>query len=177
MMTMKTAMVATAAALMAVVGCKTVPSADTVKALASASGLAAGYVVEMTKVDDSTKESVVKVVEVLEAVVPSADQTFTETWGPLIEKELEVLIASGKIDESEAKLAGIALNVATSGLDHYFEKHPKWKQHADLVSAAVDGFCGSFISVVKPNDKLAASPRTYEVDSEMYLYLKSKYVK
>ena len=137
------------AGLLAVAGCKTTPTPETVQAIASSAGLAAGYVVELTKIDDASKNAVIEIVNKVEA---------------------------GKINEKQSKLVEKALNIAATGIDMLLKKNPKWAETAGLVETAITSFCEAFKTVVKPTDALAAGA-TQEIDVEIYRSLKSKFIK
>ena len=152
-----------------IVGCEDLPSPEKMKTISTVIGNTAGYACELSKTKASVKEAINAVFNVVGKVVPKGDETFTKTWGPLIDEELQKLVEKGKLDEGDAKVARIALTAATEGIDYVFVKYPKAKDVKELVDAAVEGFIAGYKSVVSfsANEKV-------EIDDGAYKYLKEK---
>lgn len=139
--------------------------------IATVIGRTAGYACELSKTKTEVKETIIKVLDIASVAVPTNGQTFVEAWTPIIDAELTKVVAEGKINADEAKIAKVALNVACEGIDYVFVKYPKAKEGKDLVGAAVKGFVTGFKSVVSNTLKVSEKP---EIDEEALKYLKEK---
>ena len=172
---MKIMKIATAAVMAAtmvfVSGCdKELPTPEKIEAVATVIGKTAGYVCEIAKTKAEVKESIEKVLNIIDKVVPAEGQTYVEAWTPVIDEELKKLVDAGKLDTNGAAVAKIALGVACEGIDYVFVRYPKAKGVQELVSAAKTGFINGYKSVVR----LSASAAQPEIDEEAYNYLKTK---
>ena len=152
-----------------IVGCDKLPTVEKISSVSTVIGRTAGYVCNLPTVKHKVKDVVVSVIDVVSTAVPTNGQTFTEAWTPVIDAELKKFVDAGKINNTEAKIAKVALSAATEGIDYVFVKYPKAKDVKELVSAAVTGFTTGYKSVVK----LAADAKP-EIDEEAYTYLKEK---
>lgn len=150
-------------------GCKSVPSTDSMYAISSSIGKTAGLAVELSKASQEVKDGIVKVLDIASATVPATNETFVAKWTPIIETEVQKLIDNGKVTAEEGKVIKHAMYVACEGIDLIFIRYPVAKQYKELVSAAVDGFCTGFKSVITTT--FAVSP---DFDQEAYTYLKMK---
>ncbi len=162
-------MASLAAVALLVTGCDKLPTVEKMTTIANVVGKTAGYAAEIAGMKPEVKEAVMTVLDVAAKAVPAAGQTFTEAWTPVITEELNKLVAAGKLDQSGAAVAKIALTAATEGLDYVFVKYPKAKDVKELVGAATKGFIDGFKSVVG----LAANAKP-EIDEDAYKYLKVK---
>ena len=153
-----------------VMGCKSIPSEETIRGTAESIGRAAGYAVELGKTKTEVKESIIKVLDVAAKVVPETNQTFIATWKPLIDGEVAKLIAAGKLKDEDAALVKNALYVACDGVDLVFTRYPKAREYKNLVSAATGGFVTGFKSVVS-----FASGERADYDKNAYEILRSKF--
>ena len=153
-----------------VMGCKSIPSEETIRGTAESIGRAAGYAVELGKTKTEVKESIINVLDVAAKVVPETNQTFIATWKPLIDDEVAKLIAAGKLKDEDAALVKNALYVACDGVDLVFTRYPKAREYKNLVSAATGGFVTGFKSVVS----FANSERA-DYDKNAYEILRSKF--
>ena len=145
------------AALLAVVGCKTLPSADVVNKTAYSIGMVSGYACQLAGVDDNVKITIVNVLDTVVKVVPAPEQTFTEAWTSMITDEIAKLVEAGKLKADGAELVKSALSVACNGIDFLFTRHPKWKEYSDIVDAVVTGYTAGFETVVVPVDVVRAA--------------------
>ena len=153
-----------------VMGCKSIPSEETIRGTAESIGRAAGYAVELGKTKNEVKESIINVLDVAAKVVPETNQTFIATWKPLIDNEVAKLIAAGKLKDEDAALVKNALYVACDGVDLVFTRYPKAREYKNLVSAATGGFVTGFKSVVS-----FASGESVDYDKNAYEILRSKF--
>ena len=90
--------------------------------------------------------------------------------GRILPEFLYILLTSQK------QLIELTFNIVVEAIDHLFVKNDKLKLNADIAFSAINGFCTSFNSLMIPS-KTFASKITYDVDSEMYMYLKYKFAK
>ena len=153
-----------------VMGCKSIPSEETIRGTAESIGRAAGYAVELGKTKTEVKEAIIKVLDVAAKVVPETNQTFIATWKPLIDDEVSKLVAAGKLKDVDAALVKNALYVACDGVDLVFTRYPKAREYKNLVSAATGGFVTGFKSVVS-----FASGERADYDKNAYEILRSKF--
>lgn len=153
-----------------VMGCKSIPSEETIRGTAESIGRAAGYAVELGKTKTEVKEAIIKVLDVAAKVVPETNQTFIAAWKPLIDDDVSKLIAAGKLKDADAALVKNALYVACDGIDLVFTRYPKAREYKNLVSAATGGFVTGFKSVVS-----FASGTCVDYDKNAYEILRSKF--
>lgn len=153
-----------------VMGCKSIPSEETIRGTAESIGRAAGYAVELGKTKNEVKESIINVLDVAAKVVPETNQTFIATWKPLIDDDVAKLIAAGKLKDEDAALVKNALYVACDGVDLVFTRYPKAREYKNLVSAATGGFVTGFKSVVS----FTAGERA-GYDNDAYKILRNKF--
>jgi len=170
---MKKAMFAALAVVCAVfVGCKTVPTTEDIYSTSYAVGVSAGLVCNMTKIDDTSRNAVIDIMNEVQQCVPATNQTFEAAWTPIAKSHVAQLIADGKIDKGQGDLILALFGLAVKGIDYIFEvRYPQAKQYRDLTVAAVDGFIGGFLTVFKPANVTDARG-TVLYDAEAYEYLK-----
>lgn len=153
-----------------ITGCDKLPTPERMTTIATVVGKTAGYACELSKTKTEVKEAIAAVLDAASKVVPKEGETFVEAWTPVINEEIQKLVAAGKLDEASAQVVKLALNVACEGIDYIFIKYPKAKDVQELVSAAVTGFIDGYKSVVK----LAAGAEKPMIDEDAYKYLKAK---
>ena len=162
----KTICLAMTASLMAITGCKDVPSADTIGTLSKTIGYAAGITCNLSNISPGCRKTIIEVLDIASEVVPGTNETFTTAWTPIVKKTVDEFVENGKIDKGEGALIVSAMGVATSGLDYMFDvRWPKAKQYKELVSAGTKGFIEGFKSVV---NMTAESKSTFDYDKEEY---------
>ena len=167
----------TASLIFSGTGCRSVPSSDTVRNLSGAVGVSAGYVCELTNMDDKVRMGIIEVLSIVTDVVPAENVTFNKTWTPRIDEEIQKLVDAKKLDTAGAVLVKSSLTTAAMGIDYIFIVHPSWSQYKDLVAASVHGFCDGYESVIRPiNDAsaLKASATRFATygDIDAFVYLK-----
>ena len=159
-----------------IVGCNDddqLPTVEKVTTISTIVGRTAGYACELSKTKTEVKESISVVLNVVSNVVPEVGKTFTETWSPIIDTELNKLVEAKKLDASGVAVAKIALKAATEGIDYLFNvKLPKARDVKELVSAATTGFISGYRSVVTA--ALAAERAIPEIDEDALKYIKAK---
>lgn len=159
------------------IGCKTteITPNSAYKAGASA-GLATAYVVKLSNIDSQSQHVIVSITSELSNIIPTNTQTFIEVWNPIIEKRISAYIEKQMLDDKQKQLIELTFNIVVEAINHLFVKNDKLKLNADIAFSAINGFCTSFNSLMIPS-KTFASKITYDVDSEMYMYLKYKFAK
>ena len=155
-------------------GCDKLPTVEKMTTISTVIGKTAGYACELSKTKTEVKEAIANVLDIVSKVVPGEGQTFVDAWTPVINEEIQKLVDAGKLDESGAQVAKLALTVACDGIDYVFVKYPKAKEAKELVSAAVAGFVDGYKSVVTAGMKAAEKP---EIDEDAYIYLKARMAK
>lgn len=159
-----------------IVGCNEddkLPTVEKITTISTIVGRTAGYACELSKTKTEVKESISVILDAVSNVVPEVGKSFTETWTPIIDTELNKLVEAKKLDASGAAVAKIALKAATEGIDYLFNvKFPKARNVQELVSAATTGFISGYRSVVTA--ALAAERALPEIDEDAMKYIKAK---
>ena len=142
----------------------------------SAAGLAAAYVINFSNFDAIIKSTISSITTELARIVPTNTQTFAELWIPVIEKNINTYVEKQGMTSTQKKAVDLAFNVIVDALDHLFVKRPALKLNTDIAFSTINGFCTAFNSTLL-STRSNATKITYDVDSEMYMYLKSKFAK
>lgn len=159
------------------IGCKTTEVTPDLAYKAGASaGLATAYVVKLSNIDEQSQHVIVSITSELSNIIPTNTQTFIEVWNPIVEKRISAYIEKQMLDDKQKQLIELTFDIVVEAIDHLFVKNDKLKLNADIAFSAINGFCTSFNSLMIPS-KTFASKITYDVDSEMYMYLKYKFAK
>ena len=166
--------VVSAAVITVCSGCKSLPTADVMKATATSIGYAAGLVANETKIDDNARNTIVDIMNAVARVVPQEGQTFEDAWTPVAKDVVAKLTESGKIDEGVGEIAITAFGVAVKGVDYIFTvRYPKAREYEELVAAAVSGFTDGFLAVFKPVNGEEAKSANVKADEAAYKWLKA----
>lgn len=159
------------------IGCKTTEiTLDSAYKAGASAGLATAYVVKLSNIDSQSQHVIVSITSELSNIIPTNTQTFIEVWNPIVEKRISAYIEKQMLDDKQKQLIELTFNIVVEAIDHLFVKNDKLKLNADIAFSAINGFCTSFNSLMIPS-KTFASKITYDVDSEMYMYLKYKFAK
>lgn len=171
---MKKILTFAAAAVMAVlVGCKSVPSPEDMSTTSYAVGVAAAFVANQTKIDDTARNEVIAIISEVESCIPQTNETFETAWMPVAKRHVQKLIDDKKIDEGQGTLIIGACDVACKGIDYLvYIRFPKAHEYAELVEAAAHGFCDGFLSNFKPVNMLSAGSK-FAADAEALEYLQN----
>lgn len=169
-------MLASAAALLALAGCKSIPTPEAMKTTATAVGAAAGLVANETKIDDKARNAVIEIMDKVSSVTPAAGQSFEEAWTPVAKEVVAKLIAEGKLDDGTGQLALMAFGIAVKGIDYIFDiRYPKAREYEELVAAAIKGFTDGFLSTFPPADgTVRAAVPAVPPDEEALKWLREK---
>lgn len=133
------------------VGCKSLPSNDVMYTTTYAIGVSTGMVANQTKIDDATRNATCEIMGIVQTCVPETNETFQVAWMEKAEKHVADLIKAEKLNEAQGKMVLTVFSLACQGLDYIFEvRYPNAKQYKELVSAAINGFTGGFLTVFKP---------------------------
>jgi len=162
------ALVASVAVL---VGCQSVPTPEYIGSLSTAIGVSTGMVVNMTKIDDASRNAIVDIMNKVSQCIPETNQSFEAAWTPIAKEHTQKLIDEGKIDAKQGDLILTAFSLVTKGIDYLFDvRFPKAKEYKELVTAGVDGFINGFLTMFKPaNGTLCAGKADYDKDALDYL--------
>ena len=86
---MKKLMTIVYAAMMAcLVGCKTIPTVDSMTTTSTAIGYAAGVVATQTSINDKSRLVVIDIVNKVCETVPASNQTFETVWMPIAKEHV-----------------------------------------------------------------------------------------
>lgn len=151
-------------------GCDDLPTPEKINSVAIVVGRTAGYACNLAKMDKTTKENVIAVLDVVSTAIPTNGQTFAEVWIPLADIEIKTLVDSGKLNTASALAVKIAVKAASEGIDYVFIKYPKAKDVEELVVAAVDGSITGFRSTIV----MRAVANINDVDEDAFKYIKAK---
>lgn len=155
-----------------IVGCKQVPTPESLEATSKAVGVAAAMVANKTSIDDASRNAVIDIMNEVETCIPETNQTFEAAWTPIAERHVKKLLDDGKITEAQQKLILGAFSVAIKGIDYIVTvRYPKVHEYQELVEAASHGFCDGFLSTFKPANTVSANATKIEPDKEAYEYL------
>ena len=158
-------------------GCKTSEiTPDMAYKAGSSAGLATVYVVRLSNIDDISQQVITSITTKLSNSIPTNTQSFAELWNPIILNNIALYSEKHKLTDNQKKLIEYTFNIIIEAVDHLFVKNDKLKLNTDIALSAINGFCTSFNSLMTPNI-LFAYIKTYDVDSEMYMYLKCKFAK
>lgn len=159
---------------MASVGCRSVPTADTMYSTSYAVGIATGMVANEAKIDDASRNAICDVLNVVSSCVPETNQTFEAAWMPIAKAHIAKLAAEGKLDSLQSRMVETTAGIIVQGIDYLFEhRFPKAKMYKDVVTAAIDGFAGGFLMMFKPTNDTLSYARSVEFDAQAYHWLKS----
>lgn len=157
------------------VGCKNTDISTTSGyKIGSSAGLATGYFVKLSNVDNKTKEIIINFTSNLTYFIPENNQTFTDFWLPIISDKLNTYIEDKTLTNDQKIFINNIFVIIFDAIDHLFVKNQKLKESNDILISTLNGFCDAFNSVICPA-RTIITDLTYDVDSEMYMYLKSKF--
>lgn len=155
-------------ALLALVGCKTLPTPEKMEKTANAAGYTTGLVVSQT-VKEKHISVITNIMIQVSTCVPTNGQSFVEAWTPVAQKYVDELVEKGKITKEESNLVMVGFNLVTSGIDYVFDKvYPKAREYEELVNAAIRGFTKGFMK------NFDGSKAVEEVYKDLYDFLKNK---
>lgn len=174
-----TSIVLAALCVISAVGCKSLPTDDKMYVSSYAVGASTGLIADMTKIDDTSRDKVIDIVNIVNTHVPQTNETFTEAWTPIADSYIERLVKSGEIDVGQGILISKTFDIICNGIDYVFiVRYPKARQYQELVEAATHGFSDGFLDTFKPvNALFSTGDRTIEIDKDVYKYLSTKYLK
>lgn len=156
------------------VGCKSLPTSESMYTTTHAIGVATGMVANGTEIDDASRNAVCDIVNEVAKCIPDTNETFSAAWTPIAKEHTDKLIAEGKLSTTQGVLVMQAFSIAVSGIDYVFEvRYPNAKQYKELVSASVNGFTDGFLTVFKSVDVSNQRGRSVIFDIEAYEWLKS----
>lgn len=159
-----------------VLGCHTLPDADTFYALGKAGGGTTAIVmmtVEKSQeggIDADVHNATADLVAMVTQVIPQPGQTLEEAWTPIAQAHTDQLVKEGKITaiQGAAIMAGFKLIV--TGFAALEERYPNIREYRDRIEAALNGFGDGFLSVYLPvNMMYGRSPaKLVQIDTHTY---------
>ena len=167
-----------AIALVGCSGCKTKWTVEQVGTMSFAVGAAAAKVANIydDKIQVESRDATIEVMNKLQYSIPDTNETFQAKWTEIASEHLDTLVASKKITEVQKYKIMITVNMATSAIDRFCDKHDGVKQSKEYTSAIVHGFCAGFLNNFKPANMFGARIKT-EYDEDTYEFLMQKYCK
>lgn len=163
---------------LSLIGCKsTTITPESAYRIGSSSGLAAAYVVKLSNIDNNVKSAITAITVELANVVPTNTQTFAEVWMPIVSNKIAEYSLKQGFTSNQKTVLNTTFNVVVDALDYMLMRNANLKNNIENTLSAVNGFCISFNSVMVNQNTLAASRTLHDVDSEMYMYLKTKFAK
>lgn len=158
------------------VGCKTLPTVESVTGTSYAVGVSAAYVVNETKITDETRTAIANIMTEVKQYVPSTNQTFASAWTPIAERQVQTLVANGKINATQGAHALKTFKIAIMGMDYVIAvKYPKLREYAELIDIATTSFCDGFLNGLSQQNVMKSSA-TAILDEDALQYLRT-YVK
>lgn len=167
-----------AIALVGCSGCKTKWTVEQVDTMSFAVGAAAAKVANIydDKIQVESRNATIEVMNKLQYCIPDTNETFQAKWTDIASEHLDTLVANNKITEVQKDKIMITVNMATSAIDRFCDKHDGVKQSKEYTSAIVHGFCTGFLNNFKPANMFGAGIKT-EYDEDTYEFLMQKYCK
>ena len=167
-----------AIALVGCSGCKTKWTVEQVDTMSFAVGAAAAKVANVydDKIQVESRDATIEVMNKLQYCIPDTNETFQAKWTDIASEHLDTLVASKKITEAQKGKIMIIVNMATSAIDRFCDKHDGVKQSKEYTSAIVHGFCTGFLNNFKPANMFSAGIKI-EYDEDTYEFLIQTYCK
>ena len=167
-----------AIALVGCSGCKTKWTVEQVDTMSFAVGAAAAKVANIydDKIQVESRNATIEVMNKLQYCIPDTNETFQAKWTDIASEHLDTLVANNKITEVQKDKIMITVNMATSAIDRFCDKHDGVKQSKEYTSAIVHGFCAGFLNNFKPANMFSTGIKT-EYDEDTYEFLMQKYCK
>ena len=167
-----------AIALVGCSGCKTKWTVEQVDTMSFAVGAAAAKVANIydDKIQVESRNATIEVMNKLQYCIPDTNETFQAKWTDIASEHLDTLVANNKITEVQKDKIMITVNMATSAIDRFCDKHDGVKQSKEYTSAIVHGFCTGFLNNFKPANMFGVGIKT-EYDEDTYEFLMQKYCK
>ena len=131
---------------LAVAGCKTVPTADTVYLVARAGGSATALVMNETKLDADKRTVIRDIVNEIRECTPEVGQTLEAAWTPIAQAHTDLLIQEGKIDAATGAVIMSGFKTVMVGVNLLEARYPVIHTSRDLLNAAIAGFTDGFLA-------------------------------
>ena len=129
-----------AIALVGCSGCKTKWTVEQVDTMSFAVGAAAAKVANIydDKIQVESRNATIEVMNKLQYCIPDTNETFQAKWTEIASEHLDTLVANNKITEVQKDKIMITVNMATSAIDRFCDKHDGVKQSKEYTSAIVN---------------------------------------
>lgn len=163
--------IAAAACAIAVTGCKSTPTVDTMYSSSYAIGVSAALVMNQTKISDTDRNTIIEIINDVSASVPETNTTFTASWTPIAQKHVDQLIADGKLEDAQGKIIMSLFGAGVKTLDYVvYKRYPVVGQNIELLESTTHGFCDGLLAYYKPANAVSVGPKTVK-DEEAYTYM------
>ena len=131
---------------LAVTGCKTVPTADTVYLVAHAGGSATALVMNETKLDADKRTIIRDITKEVRECTPEVGQTLEAAWTPIAQAHTDLLVEEGKIDTAEGAVIMAGFKTVMVGVTLLETRYPQIRVNRDLLNAFITGFTDGFLA-------------------------------
>ena len=131
---------------LAVTGCKTVPTADTVYLVAHAGGSATALVMNETKLDADKRTIIRDITKEVRECTPEVGQTLEAAWTPIAQAHTDLLIQEGKIDAATGVVIMSGFKTVMVGVNLLEARYPQIRVNRDLLNAFITGFTDGFLA-------------------------------
>lgn len=156
-------------------GCKSVPSANTLYITSKAIGVSVALVANETKIDNTARNEIVNIVNLVDVYVPTTNETITVGLDKIVNAYVDKIYDEGKITDDQKKLILDVAKVMVDGIDYIvYVRYPKIGDNAVLVEAAIHGYSDGFLTYFKPANTMSASSATIDYDYEAYMFFKAR---
>jgi len=165
---MKKAIFAITLAITSFIGCNSIPSADSMYTISKSVGVAAGYTIELLKIEECDKAKFIEIIDNVKKVVPSGEDTYETAWNKFA--AVEVKKFEGKINTLTSELIVTGVTTAGKAVDFVINKYPNIKENAEVIQASVKGVIDGIEVVIKSQVAGASAKNLVPVDINYEAY-------
>ena len=133
-------------AVVALAGCKHVPSANAVYLVAHAGGTGTALVMNETSLDMEKRTVIRDIVKEIRECTPGVGQTLEAAWTPIAQAHTDLLVQEGKIDAATGVVIMAGFKTVMVGVNLLEDRYPQIRADRDLLSAFVAGFTDGFLT-------------------------------
>ena len=133
-------------AVMGIVGCKHIPTADTVYMVAHAGGTGTALVMNETSLDAAKRIIIRDIMKEVRECTPEVGQTLEAAWTPIAQAHTDLLVEEGKIDTATGVVIMTGFKTVMVGVTLLETRYPQVRVSRDLLSAFITGFTDGFLA-------------------------------